>query len=153
MPCEKGKGKREKKKKKKKKVLSEIFSKCAQKDHLFPFQPVGSCFDNYSLNYWYKHDKNNSNIVVLDEHRSSNCFPYRETRTNCFNMSTAEPVTHKVKPEKPDEEAFNANLKKVQKEHSDLMEKLVCFPFFIHETAKECPCFLHQFMKKVFHGS
>lgn len=34
-------------------------------------------------------------------------------------------VDRKVKPEKPDEELFNTNLKKVQKEHADLMEKLV----------------------------
>jgi hypothetical protein len=31
-----------------------------------------------------------------------------------------------TKPEKPDEEAYKANLKKAEKEHADVMAKLVC---------------------------
>jgi len=40
-------------------------------------------------------------------------------------------VERKVKPEKPDEELFNTNLKKVQKEHAELMEKLVSNRFLL----------------------
>lgn len=42
-------------------------------------------------------------------------------------------VERKVKPEKPDEEVFNTNLKKVQKEHAELMEKLVS-----HISSSDC---------------
>ena len=35
----------------------------------------------------------------------------------------------KAKPDKPDEEAFKANLAKAEKEHAVVMERLVCsFP-------------------------
>jgi len=38
------------------------------------------------------------------------------------NASEKKPTT---KPEKPDEEAYKANLKKAEKEHADVMAKLV----------------------------
>lgn len=39
--------------------------------------------------------------------------------------SGADPVVEKKKPEKPDEEAYNAALKKAEKEHADSMAKFV----------------------------
>src|SRR5437667_14309 len=41
------------------------------------------------------------------------------------SVATTPMVEKKVKPEKPDEQAFNANLDKVQKEHKALMDQLV----------------------------
>jgi hypothetical protein len=38
------------------------------------------------------------------------------------NATEKKPTT---KPEKPDEEAYKANLKKAEKEHADVMAKLV----------------------------
>ena len=35
-----------------------------------------------------------------------------------------------VKPEKPDEEAYKAALKKAEKEHADSMTKFVSYPIF-----------------------
>lgn len=42
------------------------------------------------------------------------------------NASEKKPA-HTTKPEKPDEEAHKANLKKADKEHADVMTKLVSF--------------------------
>lgn len=41
-------------------------------------------------------------------------------------MATADTSIDKKKPEKPDEELFNANVKQAEKEHAESMAKLVC---------------------------
>ena len=40
------------------------------------------------------------------------------------------------KPEKPNEEAYKANLKKAEKEHATSMEKLVCVFFSFRNSAQ-----------------
>lgn len=41
-------------------------------------------------------------------------------------MAETAPVEARVKPTKPDEEAYKANLAQAEKEHTAAQEKLVC---------------------------
>lgn len=44
----------------------------------------------------------------------------------------APTLEHKIKPAKPDEEAFKNDLAQAEKEHSAVQEKLVCISYVDH---------------------
>jgi hypothetical protein len=58
-----------------------------------------------------------------------------EVATSNGDVAGKKEKVELIKPEKPDEEAYKANLKKAEKDHADVMTKIVC-------TEKSHECFV-----------